>query len=84
MKIDMDNGKVRPVQPVEATNLQLGTRVTRWGGGGGGGERVERDTKQMTQDLGEYKELLSKFWWYNFIRIERFYSNTFLIPVIKN
>ena len=45
---------------------------------------MERDTKQMTQDLGEYKELLSKFWWYNFIRIERFYSNTFLIPVINN
>ena len=36
MKMDMDNGKVRPVQPVEATNLQLGTRVARGGGGGEG------------------------------------------------
>ena len=35
MKMDMDNGKVRPVQPVEATNLQLGTRVARGGGGRG-------------------------------------------------
>ena len=33
VKMDMDNSKVTPVQPVEATNLQLGTRIT-WEGGG--------------------------------------------------
>ena len=36
MKMVMDNGKIRPVQPVEATNLQLGTGlpdVGNWGRG---------------------------------------------------